>query len=95
MTNLLRSLVAVMLLSVFPLVAQAADPENTLVISLKDGDVTIARESETEAGGVVRLRQGDGGQFPTETGSALRQPCHVQIEPGDARTIPEHGLNQP
>ncbi len=42
MTNFIRSLVAVFILSVFPFAAQAADPENTLVISLKDGDVTIA-----------------------------------------------------
>ena len=42
MTNFLRSLVAVFVLSMFPFAAQAADPENTLVISLKDGDVTIA-----------------------------------------------------
>ncbi len=56
MTNLLRSLVAVMLLSVFPLVAQAADPENTLVISLKDGDVTIALRPDIAPGHVERIK---------------------------------------
>jgi peptidylprolyl isomerase len=42
MTNFLRSFLAVVILSVFPLAAHAAEPENTLVISLKDGDVKIA-----------------------------------------------------
>ncbi len=57
MTNLLRSLVAALILSVFPLAAQAADPENTLVISLKDGDVTIALRPDIAPGHVTRIKE--------------------------------------
>ena len=56
MINLLRSLVAVLILSVFPFAAQAADPENTLVISLKDGDVTIALRPDIAPGHVERIK---------------------------------------
>lgn len=57
MTKLLRSLVAALILSVFPLAAQAADPENTLVISLKDGDVTIALRPDIAPGHVTRIKE--------------------------------------
>ena len=56
MTNLLRSLVAALILSVFPFAALAADPENTLVISLKDGDVTIALRPDIAPGHVERIK---------------------------------------
>ena len=57
MSNLLRSLVAVLVLSMFPLAAQAAGPEDTLVISLKDGDVTIALRPDIAPGHVARIKE--------------------------------------
>ncbi len=56
MTKLLRSLVAALILSAFPFAAQAAEPENTLVISLKDGDVTIALRPDIAPGHVERIK---------------------------------------
>ena len=55
MTHFLRSLVAVLVLSLFPFAAQAAEPENTLVISLKDGDVTIALRPDLAPRHVERI----------------------------------------